>query len=250
MNYDLHYNKLIQRAKIRSVAGYVEKHHILPKCMGGTDDPANLVNLTAREHFIAHLLLVKIYPQKYSLIKAVNMMCMANPRQDRSMNRMYGWLKEKFSDEISRSQSGTGNSQHGLMWIHNIDLKQNKKVYKNTKIPSGWQKGRIVNFDLWLLKQEEIRQRRNQKLEKQKEKIAQQECIRSLAQQEKKKSQIETKNYIVGLYEEFKLGNYYSVKEFHKINDIKVSRMTISKYWRKYIPEYKENSKEGKRFRI
>ena len=40
---------------------YVEKHHIIPKSEGGTDEPDNLVNLTAREHYIAHLLLAKIY---------------------------------------------------------------------------------------------------------------------------------------------------------------------------------------------
>ena len=39
----------------------MEKHHIVPKSEGGSDDPSNLVNLTAREHYIAHLLLAKIY---------------------------------------------------------------------------------------------------------------------------------------------------------------------------------------------
>lgn len=39
---------------------YFETHHIVPKSLGGTDDKNNLVNLTAREHYIAHLLLVKI----------------------------------------------------------------------------------------------------------------------------------------------------------------------------------------------
>ena len=40
---------------------YCETHHILPKCLGGSNDEANLVNFTAREHFIAHKLLFKIY---------------------------------------------------------------------------------------------------------------------------------------------------------------------------------------------
>ena len=41
--------------------GYVERHHILPRALGGTDDSSNLVALTAREHFLAHMLLAKIY---------------------------------------------------------------------------------------------------------------------------------------------------------------------------------------------
>lgn len=41
---------------------YIEKHHILPKSLGGTNDKDNIVKLTAREHFIAHLLLVRMSP--------------------------------------------------------------------------------------------------------------------------------------------------------------------------------------------
>ena len=40
---------------------YCETHHIIPKSEGGSNDKSNLVNLTAREHYIAHLLLWKIY---------------------------------------------------------------------------------------------------------------------------------------------------------------------------------------------
>ena len=68
MNYSLHYEKLINKAKSRKLDTYKEIHHIVPKCLGGSDDKNNLVELTAREHFIAHLLLLKIYPNKYNLI--------------------------------------------------------------------------------------------------------------------------------------------------------------------------------------
>lgn len=39
---------------------YFEKHHILPKSFGGKNSITNLVLLTAREHFIVHLLLPKM----------------------------------------------------------------------------------------------------------------------------------------------------------------------------------------------
>jgi hypothetical protein len=54
------YSDLILNAIDREVTGYVESHHIIPKSLGGSNTKNNLVNLTAREHYIAHLLLTKI----------------------------------------------------------------------------------------------------------------------------------------------------------------------------------------------
>lgn len=62
MNYFLAYQRLIAKAKARVCPeGYVERHHILPRALGGTDDSSNLVALTAKEHFVAHVLLAKIH---------------------------------------------------------------------------------------------------------------------------------------------------------------------------------------------
>jgi hypothetical protein len=62
MNYFLAYQRLIAKAQLRVLLnGYVERHHILPRALGGSDDSSNLVVLTAREHFVAHILLAKIH---------------------------------------------------------------------------------------------------------------------------------------------------------------------------------------------
>jgi hypothetical protein len=60
--YTSWYISLIANAQSRQLppATYTEKHHIIPKCMGGPDTSNNLVRLTAKEHFIAHRLLVKM----------------------------------------------------------------------------------------------------------------------------------------------------------------------------------------------
>lgn len=245
MDYKNQYNKLIERAKSRSLSGYTESHHIIPRCMGGTDSQDNLVELTAREHYIAHLLLVKIYPNKYTLIKAVNMMCMGHS-EHRSANRMYGWLRERFSSEMSRSQTGTGNSQFGKKWIYNPVLKQNKRILKTDSIPDGWFSGRVLDFDLY---SESLRKKEQNKLERQKNNL-QKEFDLEQRKKQKEIEKTEYKNYILSLYDLYKSGNYYSINEFHKINKLSISRMTITNYWLKYIPEYKENSKEGKRYRI
>jgi hypothetical protein len=242
MNHSLHYERLIIKSKNRKLDTYKEIHHIIPRCLGGSDDKYNLVELTAREHFIAHLLLLKIYPNKYSLIKAVQMMCVYSNNQERSMNRMYGWLKERFSIEMSKSQTGEGNSQFGTKWIYNLDLKESKRILKTEPIPNGWFAGRVVNF-----------YKRIAKLNK-KPKIKIVNVDKNLIKEqkliEKKLIEDENKKYILGLFDEFKRGDFYSVTKFHKQNNVTVSRMTLSKYWRKYIPEYKEKSKEGKRFRL
>lgn len=64
MNYQRIYDELIARGKTRAwtktcAPVAVEIHHIVPKCIGGTDDKDNLVCLTVREHVLAHVLLAK-----------------------------------------------------------------------------------------------------------------------------------------------------------------------------------------------
>ena len=71
MNYQAHYDRLIHRARNRVLEGYVERHHVLPKCMGGSDATDNLVQLTAAEHFVAHQLLCKLHPGVKGLAFAV-----------------------------------------------------------------------------------------------------------------------------------------------------------------------------------
>jgi hypothetical protein len=52
---------LTTRKQAKHILGYVERHHIIPKCIGGSDEQANLVFLTAKEHFICHHLLTKMF---------------------------------------------------------------------------------------------------------------------------------------------------------------------------------------------
>lgn len=94
MDYHKHYNLLIEKSKQRILEGYVERHHVIPKCMGGSDDLDNIVQLTPEEHFVAHQLLVKMYPGEPRLVFAVTMMCAGSKQHDRS-NKEYGWIRRK-----------------------------------------------------------------------------------------------------------------------------------------------------------
>lgn len=105
MNYKKIYDSLIRRGLDRNIQDqYVEEHHILPKCMGGENTKDNLVSLTPEEHFLAHQLLVKIYPNNYALVKAANMMCYSVNdkigKKDRSNNKRYGWIRKKLYKKV------------------------------------------------------------------------------------------------------------------------------------------------------
>lgn len=95
MDYKKHYNTLIERARIRLLEGYCERHHIIPRCIGGIDDASNIVPLTAEEHYVAHQLLVKIYPNNPKLIYAAHMMTVGNKNHKRAPNKLYDGLRKK-----------------------------------------------------------------------------------------------------------------------------------------------------------
>ena len=126
MNYQKHYNILINRAKNRLLEGYVEKHHIIPRCMNGSNDIENIVSLTPEEHYVAHQLLVKIYPNEPKLIYAAKMMTVKSPDHKRRNNKLYGWLRK----HVSKQLSGTPKSEEQKR-------KQSEKM--KGKIP--WNKG-------------------------------------------------------------------------------------------------------------
>lgn len=70
MNYIKIYNSIVNNAKLRNLSGYGENHHIIPRCLGGDNSKENIVKLTAKDHFIAHRLLIRIYPENHKITYA------------------------------------------------------------------------------------------------------------------------------------------------------------------------------------
>lgn len=99
MNYQKIYNDLISRAQAREpLSEYKETHHIIPRCMGGSDDKENLVELTGREHFIAHWLLCKIYDAP-GLKKAFGLMCLTGKnRSYKISSQLYELGRRRLSE--------------------------------------------------------------------------------------------------------------------------------------------------------
>lgn len=105
MNYHRVYERLIEKRRqepLDKKTVYCERHHFIPRCMGGTNEAWNLVYLTAKEHFIAHHLLYLMNPTNISLMSAFMAMC-ANPKNGkRSMllsARRHGKLREAYAEK-------------------------------------------------------------------------------------------------------------------------------------------------------
>jgi len=105
MDYQKHYDNLINRAKQRPVVLYTERHHIVPRCMGGTNSKENLVDLTPEEHFVAHQLLVKLFPNNQKLIYAAAMMTRGHNGR-RANNKLFGWIRKQFAETHSKAMKG------------------------------------------------------------------------------------------------------------------------------------------------
>jgi hypothetical protein len=94
MNYTKVYNQLIERAMGRKPekGGYYESHHIIPKCMGGSNDKTNKVKLTYREHFIAHWLLHRANPTNKSLAASFHIMAFGTSWRNARTERGNEWM--------------------------------------------------------------------------------------------------------------------------------------------------------------
>lgn len=104
MNYEKVYQQLVDHAKSRKLSRkdcYIEQHHIIPHSEGGTNDKSNLVNLTAREHYIAHLLLAKIYDD--ALMHAAVTFMQTNRHKNRTFkfnSHLYAKMRIAFGNKI------------------------------------------------------------------------------------------------------------------------------------------------------
>jgi len=168
LNYQNLYNQLIESRKLRlpDIKQYYENHHILPSSIRGSNKKENLIALTPKEHFIAHLLLFKFTTgkDKVKMGYALHMMTMVvNEHQDyrRINSRKFSKLKliiyktikgsnhpsfgkkmsQDFKEKIRHNQLGTKNSMYGKKPWNFGKTKENDPI---VKIISEKQNGKIV----------------------------------------------------------------------------------------------------------
>ena len=106
---------IVSRAQTRTLAEntYTERHHVVPRCLGGSNDPENIAVLTAREHFICHRLLVNMTTGKAAskMALAVLAMCRTSGNQQRAAVRAHTYAR--IREAVSRAATGAGNPNYG-----------------------------------------------------------------------------------------------------------------------------------------
>jgi len=111
---------------------YFEKHHIIPKSLGGNNKKTNIVKLTPREHFVCHLLLLKMTTgvDKVKMSYALRMMStIKNDLQQRYKisSRMYDMILNITSSCIGQHVSGNKNHFYGKTHSEETKIKMKAK---------------------------------------------------------------------------------------------------------------------------
>lgn len=162
MNYQKIYNSLINY-RLQNPANltfdYTENHHIIPRSIDKSKDKDknNIVNLSAREHFIAHALLVKIYKQLGDKDKWYRMLCAFDAMsklygsnfkidaryKNHSNSKLYQIWKIELSKYIKESgcRKGINSTTYGKTVYHNPITNQIKYFNTDEIPPKCWIKG-------------------------------------------------------------------------------------------------------------
>jgi hypothetical protein len=118
--YNNWYQGIVERGQTRTLdpSIYTETHHIVPRSLGGSDDATNLSVLTAREHFICHWLLIKMYTgeERASMIYALRMMRANNEHHKRYHTKITSRVYASIKEEYSRIQSEKVQGEKNPMW--------------------------------------------------------------------------------------------------------------------------------------
>lgn len=160
MDYRKIYVSIVLRAKAeyhdrrqqKRNGHYFEEHHILPRSLGGLDVIANKALLTAREHFICHWLLTKIYPvgtQEHNKMVCAfwNMRATGEFHERYIFSRAYEHLRTSYARIIGKMtsslQSGCNNSNYGNKWYTNYSTGESK-LFAQQPDDHHWVPGRYV----------------------------------------------------------------------------------------------------------
>jgi len=123
------YDNIITNARTRHTTGYVEKHHIIPRSLGGSDSESNIVSLSAREHVVCHMILTRITSGHHQVLMkfALGKFIQTALGQERYFT---SWEYKKIREAISQARIGRK---------HSDDTR--KKMSAKRKGRAPWNKG-------------------------------------------------------------------------------------------------------------
>lgn len=128
MDYKKLYDTIINKAKSlnrkKSDDVYYEAHHIIPKCLGGSDEDENLVLLTAREHYLCHKILFRLYPNNTKLAFAYQ--CMIYLKKDDRKIKLSSRDYEELRNYVCNNLKGENHPMFGRKHTEESKLKNSK----------------------------------------------------------------------------------------------------------------------------
>jgi hypothetical protein len=161
-HYYNRYLKLIEYRKnnIPNKSQYCERHHIIPKSMGGNNEKENLVFLTGREHYIAHYLLAKSFPENSSLWYSFNMMRRICNSKSFLYEKTRIYISEnlkkdkKRAEKISKANTGKSRSKEqkqkqslAMSGENNPNWGKNHSIETKEKMSKNGIKGRKICYN-------------------------------------------------------------------------------------------------------
>jgi hypothetical protein len=81
-----------------------ERHHIIPRRLGGTNDQANIIRLAFSDHLFAHLLLAKIYRGQMATAANIMLIRGAEGKRGRNARIHYSWVRRLHRANMSKGQ--------------------------------------------------------------------------------------------------------------------------------------------------
>lgn len=160
------------------------KHHIIPKHIGGTDDPSNIIELSVEEHAQAHKELYEKYGRiedklawkglsgmlpKIDIIEEIQLLAASKggiavakngggfkgrkhseETKAKQRQHMIGntiWLGKKHTTETKAKMSAADRSKEKNSQFGTkwiTDGKKNSKLRQDNEMPVGWKFGRIM----------------------------------------------------------------------------------------------------------
>ncbi len=126
-------NILNTRGRFNCGNEYHERHHIIPKCLGGSNEEENLIDLFAKEHFIAHKLLAQENPDNNSLVFAWT--CMAFPNN--SVQKRYEATPEEYEEARIFCHEAMSGENHPMYGKHHTQESREKMSISKKDMYNG-----------------------------------------------------------------------------------------------------------------
>lgn len=135
--YTRWYFRIIESARQSTLKTYREYHHVIPRSLGGSNAKENIVQLTARQHFVCHLLLVKMTSgqARFKMICAAHHMSVCHRQERYKITSIaYERLKKLRSDSMKGANNPNYGNNAPLSARHRANLSRslrNSEALKN-----------------------------------------------------------------------------------------------------------------------